>query len=166
MRCLLGNHEEVFLGALDGDPKSLRLFCRIGGRETALSYGLAADDYERLDYDELASVLDRIVPPGHRAFLTACEDMVIAGDYVFVHAGVRPGVALDAQRSSDLRWIREPFLHHGRSLEKIVVHGHTISEQLDFQPHRIGVDTGAHARGRLTALGLEGEMRWSVEATR
>ncbi len=162
-RFLLGNHEEIFMGALDGEPKALRLFCRVGGRETAISYGIDAQAYDRMDYEEFSTALQRQVPAEHRAFLATFEDLIVIGDYVFVHAGVRPGVALDAQRSGDLRWIRDPFLDHGRPLEKIVVHGHTISDELDIQPHRIGVDTGAYSTGRLTALGLEGGASWTVQ---
>ncbi len=163
-RFLLGNHEEVFVEALKGEPKALRMFCRIGGRETILSYGVDADDYDRMDYEELYEALKARVPAEHQAFLSACEDMIVIGDYVFVHAGIRPGVDLSTQRSTDLRWIRNPFLDHDRPLEKIVVHGHTISSELDVQPHRIGVDTGAYQTGRLTALGLESTSRWTVES--
>lgn len=163
VRFLAGNHEEVFIRALEGDAKALRLFCRIGGRETALSYGIAPGEYERLDHDELGAALDRVVPPEHRRFLDRLEDMIVLGDYAFVHAGVDPAAALDQQDPMDLRWIRSPFLDHGRPLAKMVVHGHTIAEDLDVHAHRIGIDTGAYATGRLTALGLEGEERWRLQ---
>jgi serine/threonine protein phosphatase 1 len=165
-RFLLGNHEEVFLESLKGEPKALRMFCRIGGRETIMSYGLDADDYDRMDYEELHAAMRVRVPAEHQAFLESFEDMVTIGDYVFVHAGVRPGTDLAAQRGADLRWIRNPFLDHDRALDKMVVHGHTISAGLDEQVHRIGVDTGAYETGILTALGLEGSARWTVQATR
>lgn len=163
VRCLTGNHEEVFLGALDGDEKALRLFCRIGGRETALSYGMDAGDYERADYPELGAALRDLVPAAHRAFLSQFEDMIVLGDYAFVHAGVRPDRALDEQRPSDLRWIRDTFLEHDRPLAKLVVHGHTIADDWEVRSHRIGIDTGAFATGRLTALGLEGEASWRLQ---
>lgn len=163
VRFLAGNHEEIFARSLDGDAKALRLFCRIGGRETALSYGIGAAEYDELDYDGLAVALDRQVPEEHRAFLNRLENLIEMGDYVFVHAGVHPGVGLDEQSPTDLRWIRSPFLEHGRPLAKMVVHGHTISDDLDVQPHRIGIDTGAYATGRLTAIGLEGEALWSLQ---
>lgn len=159
-RFLLGNHEEVFLGALDGDERMLKLFCRIGGRETALSYGLSATEYEQLDFAELAAQLTALVPPAHRDFLAGFEDLIVIGDYAFVHAGIRPGVALDEQKRSDLRWIRDPFLTHRGPLEKIIVHGHTITETVEMRPNRIGIDTGAYADGPLSALGLEGGERW------
>ncbi|MEA1084363.1 MAG: serine/threonine protein phosphatase [Sphingomonas sp.] len=165
-RFLLGNHEEVFLESLKGEPKALRMFCRIGGRETIMSYGIDAADYDRMDYEELHAAMRVRVPAAHQAFLESFEDMVTIGDYVFVHAGVRPGTELTAQRGADLRWIRNPFLDHDRALDKMVVHGHTISAGLDEQVHRIGVDTGAYETGILTALGLEGSARWTVQATR
>lgn len=163
-RFLLGNHEEVFLEALKGEPKALRMFCRIGGRETIMSYGVDPVDYDRMDYDELHQAMRARVPTEHEAFLATFEDMIVIGDYVFVHAGIRPDTDLASQRGSDLRWIRKPFLDHGGAMEKVVVHGHTISEQVDVQPYRIGVDTGAYESGRLTALGLEGTARWTVQA--
>ena len=162
-RFLLGNHEEVFLDALKGDPKALRMFCRIGGRETILSYGVDSTEYDRMDYDELHQAMQRHVPTAHQAFVERFEELIVIGDYAFVHAGVRPDTDLSAQRSADLRWIRKPFLDHNGPLEKVIVHGHTISEDLDVQGYRIGVDTGAYQTGRLTALGLEGTERWTVQ---
>ena len=163
VRFLLGNHEEIFLGALDGEPKALRLFCRIGGRETVLSYGMEAAEYERLDYEELVQRLEALVPDEHREFLRAFEDMIVIGDYAFVHAGVRPDTPLDLQRTSDLRWIRDPFLDHRSTLEKTIVHGHTMTDEIERRGHRIGIDTGAYTSGRLTALGMEGAETWALQ---
>lgn len=163
VRLLLGNHEEIFLAALDGDPKALRLFCRVGGRETALSYGIAAEGYERTSYEDLAVLLADAVPPEHRVFLAGGTDMEVIGDYAFVHAGVNPGRTLEEQRGADLRWIRDPFLDHRKELEKVVVHGHTIADEVEFRPHRIGVDTGAYLSGRLSAVALEGDRTWTID---
>jgi serine/threonine protein phosphatase 1 len=163
VRFLLGNHEEVFLGALAGDPKALRLFSRIGGEETILSYGVSPQAYAQADYDELHRLLVEAVPAAHRDFLESCEDMVVAGDYVFVHAGIRPGVPLADQRPADLRWIRDEFLRARGPLEKLVVHGHTISEEIVELPHRIGIDTGAYRSGLLTAMGFEAKKRWVLQ---
>lgn len=159
-RVLLGNHEEVFRLTLAGDAAAIRTFHRIGGRETALSYGV---DPDALDDTTLVERLNTAVPAAHRALLDDAAEIIILGDYAFVHAGVRPGIAFDAQRGADLRWIRAPFLNHGRALEKIVVHGHTIGAAAEFLPHRIGIDTGAYRTGRLTALGLHGQQRWLVQ---
>jgi serine/threonine protein phosphatase 1 len=163
VRILLGNHEEVFLGALAGDAKALRLFSRIGGEETILSYGVCPQAYALADYDELHRLLVEAVPATHRDFLETCEDMIVVGDYVFVHAGIRPGIPLVDQRPADLRWIREEFLRARTPLEKLVVHGHTISEEIVELPHRIGIDTGAYRSGILTAMGFEAENRWSLQ---
>ncbi|WP_188768934.1 metallophosphoesterase family protein [Novosphingobium endophyticum] len=165
-RFLLGNHEEVFLSALGGDRKALRLFHRIGGAETILSYGITPAAYAAADFDELAAMFQAAVPDAHRAFLESFEDMIIEGDYVFVHAGVRPGVALTEQRPSDLRWIREEFLSWGDPLEKVVVHGHSIFEEVVELPHRIGLDTGAYRHGILTAMAFEGCDRWILQEQR
>lgn len=163
VRFLLGNHEEIFLGALDGEPKALRLFCRIGGRETILSYGMEPTEYDRLDYEELVHRVDQLVPDEHQEFLRAFEDMIVIGDYAFVHAGVRPDTPLDLQRTSDLRWIRDPFLDHRSTLEKTIVHGHTMTDEIERRTHRIGIDTGAYSSGRLTALGLQGTETWALQ---
>ena len=84
-RFLKGNHEEVFLQALAGDEQALRLFCRIGGRETILSYGMTPSEYEMLDYGEVAARLETLVPRAHRAFLEAFEDMVTMGEIGRAH---------------------------------------------------------------------------------
>jgi serine/threonine protein phosphatase 1 len=83
---------------------------------------------------------------------------------LFVHAGIRPGVPLNEQAPSDLRWIREPFLSDATEHGFLVVHGHTIREQVEERLNRIGVDTGAYRHGVLTALALEGGDRWYLQA--
>jgi len=160
VRFLMGNHEEVFLKALEGDQKALRFLIRIGGRETLFSYGISPEDYRNLDYDELMGAIQAAVPASHIAFLQGFEHWIEIGDYLFVHAGLRPGVALEEQKAADLRWIREDFLRHRASFGKMVVHGHSISDDIDERSNRIGIDTGAFASGKLTAIGLEGEERW------
>jgi serine/threonine protein phosphatase 1 len=162
IRLLQGNHEEIFLATLEGDAKAARLFCRVGGRETALSYGVGEDEYEQADFPELIEMLDARVPEADRAFLQAGEDLIVIGDYAFAHAGVDPDLAFSEQPSATLRWIRDRFLKHRGTLEKVVVHGHTVADVVEREPHRIGIDTGAYMTGRLTALGLEGEESWEL----
>jgi len=157
---LMGNHEEVFLRAMAGDHRALRFLIRIGGRETLLSYGVTEEDYRALDFDGLAVLAAEKVPPEHLAFLAGFEKWVALGDYLFVHAGLKPGVTLEEQANSDLCWIRDDFLQHRDSFGHLVVHGHSITEEVDIRSNRIGIDTGAFATGRLTAIGLEGEERW------
>jgi serine/threonine protein phosphatase 1 len=161
-RFLMGNHDEVFLKAAEGDPRATRYFVRIGGEPTILSYGIDPEEYRALDYEALAERFAAIVPKEHVDFVSSFEQSIAIDDYLFVHAGVRPGVPLDAQDETDLRWIREHFLGHSGDYGKCIVHGHTISDAIEARPNRIGIDTGAYMTGRLTALGLEGSERWSL----
>ncbi len=165
-RCLflMGNHEEILIRAWEGDRRATALFHRVGGRETLVSYGVSAADYAALDLDALTDLIGRIVPADHIAFLRACADSHASGDYLFVHAGIRPGVALDAQDPVDLRWIRGEFLNDPRDHGPMIIHGHSITETVDEQPNRIGIDTGAFASGTLTAIGLEGDQRWFLSS--
>lgn len=164
LRLLSANHEEVFLKALSGSIDALRFFCRIGGEETIWSYGITQTVYRDMTFEELLPALQAVVPDHHVALLEAAEDWVQVGDYVFVHAGIRPGVNLADQRPADLRWIREPFLADPDWHGAMIVHGHSITEVVDAHPNRIGIDTGAYASGKLTAIGLEGTDRWFLEA--
>lgn len=160
VRVLMGNHEEVFLLAARGDVQALRLFLRIGGKETVLSYGVSRDDFNQADFERLAALLSEHVPAEHIAFLESFEQLIEVGDYLFVHAGIRPGIAIGDQEHSDLRWIRGDFLNHSGSHGKMVVHGHSITPSVDVQANRIGIDTGAYASDRLSAIGLQGSERW------
>ena len=164
-RFLLGNHEEVFLKALSGDLKALSFFTRIGGRETILSYDISDAEYDNADFPTLMALLQQRVPAAHVDFLKRCEDLIVLGDYAFVHAGIRPDVALADQQVSDLRWIRTEFLDHRGTLEKLVVHGHTVTEDVEIRRHRIGLDTGAYRTGKLTAMGFEEDRRWILSAS-
>jgi len=160
IRFLMGNHEDVFVRAVRGDARSLRFLTRIGGRETLYSYGISPDQYRDVDFEELAALLARKVPAAHVEFLARFESWIEIGDYIFVHAGVRPGIAMADQSRGDLCWIREEFLDHRDSFGKMVIHGHSITGDVDERANRIGIDTGAYATGRLTAIGLEGTERW------
>jgi serine/threonine protein phosphatase 1 len=162
--CLLaGNHEEMFLDAFE-DVAVLRHFLRHGGRETALSYGISRQDYDHASLEELQAMLATVVPAADRAFLTAAKNYQIAGDYLFVHAGIAPDVPLEAQQAHHFRWIRDPFLEHDGFHERFVIHGHTITESIDERANRMGIDTGAYRSGVLTALVLEGSERRTIQA--
>jgi serine/threonine protein phosphatase 1 len=143
----------------------LRSFLRHGGRETLLSYPIDAAAYADADFEETQRLMLACVPAEDRAWLEECEDSISIGDYHFVHAGIRPGVPLDEQKRADLRWIREDFIDCRDSHGPVIVHGHTIFDAPDIQPNRIGIDTGAYASGRLTALGLESTSRWLLETS-
>ena len=161
-RCvfLLGNHEEVMLRAWEGDVAAMRAFHNIGGRETLISYGVEANVYDRADFDALTQLLGQVVPSDHIAFLRRAVDWHRAGDWLFVHAGIRPGVPLAQQSPSDMRWIRREFLGDPRDHGMMVVHGHTVTRAPEVRGNRIGIDTGAYASGVLTALGIEGDRHW------
>lgn len=163
VRFLKGNHEEVFQRCAEGDERATRHFIRMGGRETILSYPIDVDDYDALSVAELAERMTTLVPRDHLAFVTSFENCVTIGDYAFVHAGIRPGVPVSEQRKEDMRWIRDGFINDTRMHDMMVVHGHTIAEDVELLPNRIGVDTGAYRTGRLSAVGLEGEARWVVQ---
>ena len=161
---LMGNHEEAMLRALDPlEDRSQNLWLKFGGYETLASYGVPVS----LLGDEIPSIetLRRYIPERHHQFLDSLPDAIRFGDYVLVHAGVRPGVALDEQSSADMRWIRKDFLDHRGDLGAYIVHGHSISIEPDIQTNRIGIDTGAYRSGTLTALGLEGDRRWLLRAS-
>ncbi|MFM6950874.1 MAG: metallophosphoesterase [Novosphingobium sp.] len=159
VRILKGNHEEMFLDALDQE-EVMRHFLRFGGREMLLSYPLDPLAYTRAELGEVAGLARAAIPAEDIAFIRGFEDQIQIGDYLFVHAGVRPGVAIADQRESDLRWIREAFLDHPDSFGPIVVHGHTIFDAPQIRHNRIGIDTGAYRSDRLTALGLQETNRW------
>jgi serine/threonine protein phosphatase 1 len=164
VRFLMGNHEEVFVSACrKSDPKVTRFFLRIGGEATVLSYPITRAEYMTLDMEQLTERLDTLVPREHVEFIESFEDQIIIGDYVFVHAGIRPGVPLNDQKQSDMRWIREEFIDQRGDLEKVVVYGHTIYEEVEERGSRIGIDTGAYESGKLTALALEGGERWFLQ---
>lgn len=166
VRVLMGNHEEMFLASLD-DEKVFRSFMRFGGKETALSYPVdraaflaALDEAPR----EAMQMMRNSVPERDIAFVRTFEPMIRLGDYLFVHAGIRPGLPLDHQSPVELFWIREPFLSDSTDHGFVVVHGHTITTDVDIRSNRIGLDTGAFLTGRLTAMGFEGSERWLIEA--
>jgi serine/threonine protein phosphatase 1 len=164
VRILAGNHEEMFLQSFD-KTSTLKHFLRFGGKETVLSYGVDAQAYQAASVEEVQAIMHSVVPAEDRAFLEQFDDMIAVGDYLFVHAGVAPGIPLEEQRTSDLRWIREPFLSHDEPFGAVVVHGHTITDEPQDCGNRIGIDTGAYLTGRLTALVLEGADRRYLSVT-
>lgn len=163
VRILCGNHEEMFLQCFH-DREVLRHFLRYGGRETVLSYPVDAAAWNAASLDEAQALMEGAIPWQDLEFIRRFEDIIVIGDYAFVHAGIAPGVPLAEQKKGDLRWIREPFLSDSGDHGRVIVHGHTITEQPEIRANRIGLDTGAYMSGCLTALGLEGEARWLLSA--
>ena len=127
------------------------------GLATAQSYGVSFDP--ETDPRNIIRQLDAALPHMHRHFLENLPIGLEIGDYLFVHAGVRPGVPLECQSEIDCLFIRDEFLHYQGSFGKVIIHGHTPAAEPEVLPNRIGIDTGAVFTGRLTALCLEGEKR-------
>ncbi len=161
---LKGNHEEFFLSVLAGDEGVVQPWLTYGGSECAQSYGVNPGWALNASQTEIMDRLIGQVPAAHVEFLSNMADTFRFGDYLFVHAGVRPGVELEKQHSRDLRWIREGFLDDASDHGVVVVHGHTIVESPEERPNRIGLDTGAYRTGVLTAIGIEGSERWFLRS--
>src|SRR5262245_46401867 len=158
---LMGNHEEAMLAFLDGQSDGMD-WLSFGGLETLLSYRVPLRSLPR-DEDSvrtLRQALADAVPQSHLDFFRNGTLHHSVGDYLFVHAGVRPGIALEKQSPTDLMWIRDDFLRSKIPLPgRIVVHGHTICDLPQNREHRINIDTGAFVSGRLTCLVLRGTER-------
>jgi serine/threonine protein phosphatase 1 len=157
---LKGNHEDFMLRFLEDTRVGPGWFAN-GGGGTLYSYGVRTlprgSDVERLQ--SLQRQFNENLPERHLRFLESLARWHVEGDYLFVHAGIRPGVPLERQMDEDILWIRELFLEDESDHGHFVVHGHTITEQPDMRPNRIGIDTGAFATGVLTCLVLEGTER-------
>lgn len=157
---LKGNHEDFMLRFL-GEPRHGPLWLMNGGGATLASYGVCDSDIRRPG-DRIVQLHDAFrsrLPARHLEFLRRLDLVHQEGDYLFVHAGVRPGVPLGVQTEEDLLWIREPFLSSGEDLGCVVVHGHTPVEAPEVCVNRINVDTGAVWTGTLTAAVLYGAER-------
>lgn len=157
--CLRGNHEQVFLDFLEEPSLERAESWRrdfVGGKETLASYGLNLEEMVAL----LASggkVADHLadIPQDHIDFIKALPHYHHEPGYMFVHAGIMPGVALDAQRERDLLWIRETFLDDTSDHGRVIVHGHSTRREPEAMSNRINIDTGACLFGTLTAVALE-----------
>jgi len=142
---LKGNHEAMFLDFLEGRNRSL--FLLNGGRSTLRLYDLDGDVH---------------IPPAHRAFLLALLPFYRTGSFIFVHAGLRPGIPLEHQEERDLLWIRNDFLDNGSDWGGTVVFGHTPLDIPLQEGRRIGLDTGAVYGRTLTACDVYRRRFWSV----
>ncbi|WP_353204003.1 metallophosphoesterase [Sphingomonas sp.] len=163
---VMGNHEEMLLRVLGDDPERVWDWMSFGGYEFAQSYGVEVGRLATLSASAAAAEIRAAMPPSDLSFVESFIDSFRFGDYLFVHAGIRPGTPLEQQKIADLRWIREGFLDSTAVHPFVVVHGHTITDGPDEQPNRIGIDTGAYATGVLTAVCLEGTARKYLTAVR
>lgn len=134
--CLQGNHEEMLLSFLGFGGSHGEYYLKNGGAECLQSYGVDVLSQDRGD-------IARSIPEKHLEFFRTLEIGIVVGNYVFVHAGIRPGIPLDEQREGDLRWIRQEFIQSPHDLGKTVVFGHTSFSQVFVDlPFKLGIDTG------------------------
>ncbi len=154
---LKGNHEAFLFDVLK-DPARLQDWKQYGGLQTLTSYGLRPSlNPDPAEQAELIKQLAVAIPPHQRRFFNSLRLRFVCGDFFFVHAGVRPGVALARQEEHDLLWIREEFLNSERRFGKYIIHGHTPVREPDILPNRANIDTGAYATGNLTLLTIQGD---------
>lgn len=170
--CLKGNHDRFFEWFMERpaprqDPHLLVGFHWfhdiIGGRETLLSYGLDLPDRIRLS--ELAAQAHEVVPKAHLEFLTGLKTHHLQDGKYFVHAGIRPGVPLDAQSEEDQLWIRQEFHRDDRNHGALIVHGHTPVKQPDLRHNRLNLDTGAGYGDPLTVAVFEGDNVFTLDGS-
>lgn len=164
---LMGNHEEALL-RFHQEASFGSQWARYGGSETLYSYGLAPPNQRASlnSHEEMAAARNawtRVwnefrtrLPAEHLAFFQSLKPYHLAGDYLFVHAGLRPGLQLGEQSMRDMLWIRDEFLEDTALFEQVIVHGHTPMDTVHYDNRRIGLDTGAFLTGRLTAARLTG----------
>jgi serine/threonine protein phosphatase 1 len=146
---LMGDHERTALDALDGDAPSATDWLHAGGGTTLRSWGI--------DPATPRAEWRAQVPEPHLAFLRALALSHRADDYLFAHAGIRPGIPLSRQTEEDLLRIRQPFLYSEQAFAAVVVHGHTPGPAPVLRQNRICIDTGAGAGGKLSCAVLEGD---------
>jgi serine/threonine protein phosphatase 1 len=147
---LLGDHERMLLDALAGDRAAATDWLWAGGKAALPSWGLDPE----LGREQWEAAL----PFAHVAFLRSLKRTHREGGYLFVHAGIRPGVALAAQTLDDLVSIRQPFLWTEQPLGMVVVHGHSSGPAVVRTDNRIGLDTGAGMGGTLSCAVLEDDL--------
>jgi len=152
---LMGNHEAVLLEFLD-NPGRGEVWLFNGGDTTLRSYGVEVGDPEFYvgGWEWLRDRFLECLPETHLHFMRTLPLMHVEGGYAFVHAGIRPGVPLADQSQEDLLWIRDDFLDHEESLEKVIVHGHTPFKEIQVESNRISIDTGAWMSDTLTCVVL------------
>ena len=144
---LAGDHEQMLLDALDGDRAAGTDWLQAGGAGALRSWGI--------DPDAPREQWAVLIPPAHLAFLRSLAISHREGEYLFVHAGVRPGVPIAQQTRDDMQRMRQPFLYTDRDFGVVVVHGHSSSGAPFIAQNRIGLDTGAGIGGALTCAVLE-----------
>ena len=140
---LKGNHEEMFLDYLQG--KNVLLYMANGGWETLKNYETEAGI---------------IVVPEHLEFIKNLQLYYEQEVFIFVHAGLRPGVSLEDHDERDFLWIRGDFLDSDYEFGKTVVFGHTPLSAPLQEKEKIGLDTGAVYGRHLTCCDVRHRYFW------
>lgn len=164
--CLMGNHDRMFAMFMEDYPRNdARLLVgyhwlheKIGGVQTLASYGVEVPERARIH--EVHEEARAAVPERHREFLAALPSHHEQGELLFVHAGIRPGVPLEAQTEDDKIWIRHEFLDDTRQHPWLVVHGHTHVPSAEHRGNRVNLDSGAGFGRPLSAAVFEGKDCW------
>jgi serine/threonine protein phosphatase 1 len=154
---LLGNHEQILLQFLWGKDDVIgHEWFRFGGLSTLVSYGVKVRGIPTTkDLAGLRAQLLEKLPSTHSGFFESLALNYEIGGYFFVHAGIKPKIKLHLQHPEDMLWIREEFLNSDVFHGKVIVHGHTVTDQPEIFHNRIGIDTGAYLSGRLTCAVFE-----------
>jgi serine/threonine protein phosphatase 1 len=153
--CLRGNHEALMEGFLR-HPSCLHPWLRVGGLQTLASYGIDPRLTQIETDDELYLRFWDAFPRTHELFLQCLRNSFRCGDFLFVHAGIRPGIPVELQDINDLLWIRREFLASEDDHGRFVVHGHTPVPHPDIRHNRANIDTGAWRTGTLSCIAIEG----------
>lgn len=146
--CLRGNHEVMMENYLRDED--VAFFLLNGGASTVHSYSVGQKDGQG------------VVPKAHKNFLRGLKKFYETDDYLFVHAGFRPGVAVADQEDEDVYWIRNEFITSDYDFGKKVVFGHTPFREPFVDRRKIGIDTGAVYGNKLTCVCLPDEVFYSV----
>ena len=165
-RFLLGNHEDAMIDYLEGRISGVG-WGNHGGGTTLQSYGVTPPVRpSRQAWSDRRDSFRAAVPLPHRQFLEKLELMVQEDQLLFVHAGIRPGIALEDQAKRDLLWIRSEFLDAERADPWLVVHGHSPKAEAYAGPGRLCLDSGGYLTGRLTAAVFDGDAVMLIETAR
>lgn len=155
--CLRGNHEAILERFLRQDADTLYHWAKLGGLQTLASYGIVPRSRSETESPlAIQRSLLEIFPREHELFLQCLRSSFVCGDFLFVHAGIKPGVPMNLQDPEDLFWIRDEFLKSELNHGKVIVHGHTPVDHPDIRENRINIDTGAWRTGILTCIAIEG----------
>jgi len=138
---LKGNHEDMLDKFLNGADRFNYLLN--GGQQTLDSYLTKSVESEFSP-----------IPPDHMEFYKSLRLFYETKEFIFVHAGLRPRVSLESQKTEDLLWIRGKFVSSKYDFGKRVIFGHTPLKKPLVEANKIGIDTGAVYGNALTCVQL------------